>query len=101
MRAPQTRGWFVPNDDPARNTWFTRDPGAMSASAGLTRTAPFLVDADATPVPGGWPRGGTTVVSFPDNHLQYAITWFAIALGLLGVFFTWARQQLRREDDET
>lgn len=99
MRAPQTRGWFVPEDDPAKNSWFTRDPAPMAASAGLARTAPFLIDADATAVPGGWPKGGNTVVSFPDNHLQYAITWFAIALGLLGVFFTWARQQLRRTDE--
>lgn len=98
MRAPQTRGWFVPENDPARNSWFTRDPGPMAVSAGLARTAPFLVDADATPVPGGWPKGGNTVVSFPDNHLQYAITWFAIALGLLAVFFAWARQQIRRPD---
>ncbi|WP_293868950.1 SURF1 family protein [uncultured Alsobacter sp.] len=100
MRAPQSRGLFVPDDDPAKNSWFTRDPVAMAKSAGLARSAPFLIDADATPVPGGWPKGGNTVVSFPDNHLQYAVTWFAIALGLLAVFFAWARQQLKRPDDD-
>jgi surfeit locus 1 family protein len=98
MRSPETRGWFVPEDDPARNSWFTRAPAAMAAAGGLSRVAPFVVEADATPVPGGWPRGGNTRVSFPDNHLQYAITWFALALAILVVFGVFARQHLQRTD---
>lgn len=96
MRAPQSQGWFVPDDDPAKNVWFTRDPAKMAAAAGLTGAAPFTVDADATPVPGGLPVGGKTIIAFPNNHLQYAITWFALALGLLAVFGTWARQQVKK-----
>jgi surfeit locus 1 family protein len=95
MKAPQSQGWFVPDDDPAKNQWFTRDPAKMATALGLPRVAPFIVDADATPVAGGLPVGGKTIMSFPNNHLQYAITWFALALGLLGVFFVWARQQVK------
>lgn len=95
MRAPQAQGWFVPDDEPGKNTWFTRDPQRMAAAAGLTRVAPFIVDADATPVPGGLPAGGKTIIAFPNNHLQYALTWFALALGLGAVFFAWARQQVK------
>ncbi|MFO1147712.1 MAG: SURF1 family protein [Alsobacter sp.] len=95
MRAPQGQGWFTPDDQPAKNLWFTRDPAKMAASAGLQRVAPFAVDADATPVPGGLPAGGKTIISFPNNHLQYAITWFALAIALLAVFFAWARQQVK------
>jgi surfeit locus 1 family protein len=43
--------------------------------------------------------GGRTIVSFPNNHLQYALTWFALALGLLAVFFAWARQQVKGRGD--
>jgi surfeit locus 1 family protein len=96
MRAPQSQGWFTPDDQPAKNLWFTRDPVKMAASAGLQRVAPFAVDADATAVPGGLPAGGKTIISFPNNHLQYAITWFALAIALLGVFFAWARQQVKK-----
>jgi surfeit locus 1 family protein len=96
MRAPQAPGLFTPEDQPAKNLWFSREPAKMAAAAGLQRVAPFAVDADATPVPGGLPAGGKTIISFPNNHLQYAITWFALALGLLGVFFAWARQQVKR-----
>ena len=100
MRAPQAQGWFVPDDDPARNQWFTRDPAKMAQALGLPRVAPFLVDADATANPGGLPLGGKTIIAFPNNHLQYAITWFALALGLLGVFFAWARQQVAKAGSE-
>jgi surfeit locus 1 family protein len=54
-----------------------------------------VVEADAAANPGGWPRGGNTRVSFPNNHLQYALTWFALAIAILAVFFAFARQRLR------
>ena len=50
----------------------------------MSRTAPYFIDADATPNPGGWPVGGLTIVAFPDNHLVYAITWYVLALMLAG-----------------
>jgi surfeit locus 1 family protein len=45
------------------------------------------------------PLGGKTIIAFPNNHLQYAVTWFALALGLAAVFFVWARQQVRKPDE--
>lgn len=91
MRAPEARNTFTPADDPARNTWFARDPQAIAKAYDLERVAPFYVEADATPNPGGWPRGGQTRLSLPNDHLQYALTWFGIALTLIGVFgaFAW------------
>ena len=93
VRAPEARNPFTPKDDPSRNVWFARDPLAIATAHGLERVAPFLVDADASPNPGGWPRGGQTLLNLPNNHLQYAVTWFGIALTLIGVFaaFAWKR----------
>lgn len=84
-RAPESRASFVPANDPARNEWFVRDPAEIAAARGLAGVAPFYLDADATPNPGGWPRGGQTRLSQPNDHLQYALTWFGLALTLLGV----------------
>jgi surfeit locus 1 family protein len=94
VRAPETKGWFVPDDKPAENQWFRRDPAAIAAAKGLT-VAPFYVAADETPNPGGWPQGGQTTLNLPNNHLQYAFTWFGIAATLVGVFgaFAWRRLQ--------
>ncbi|SCY89009.1 SURF1 family protein [Microvirga guangxiensis] len=93
VRAPEARNIFTPNDDLARNLWFARNPQAIAAARGLESVAPFLIDADATPNPGGWPRGGQTPLTLPNNHLQYAVTWYGIALTLVAVFaaFAWRR----------
>jgi surfeit locus 1 family protein len=95
LRAAETPGMFVPPNDPGKNSWFSRQPAEIARAYGLERVAPFLVDADATPVPGGWPKGGNTIIAFKNDHLQYAITWFALALALVIVFGVWARGRLR------
>jgi surfeit locus 1 family protein len=93
MRAPERHSWFLPENDPARNEWFVRDPAAVAAAKGLDRVAPFLLDADPAPNPGDWPKGGQTRLAIPNDHLQYALTWFGLALTLAGVFsaFAWRR----------
>lgn len=93
LRGSEPRTMFVPAPDPVRNEWFNRDIAGISALRGLADTRPYLVEADATPNPGGWPKGGQLRVDLPNNHLQYAFTWFGIAACLVGVFgvFAWRR----------
>ncbi|HUB62986.1 MAG TPA: SURF1 family protein [Methylocella sp.] len=95
MRQPETRNFFTPADNPAAGTYYTRDPGLIAKQFGLASAAPFLIDADAIPVPGGWPKGGATERNLPNNHFSYALTWFGLALALLGVFtaFVWQKRQ--------
>jgi surfeit locus 1 family protein len=94
MRPPEPRNLFTPADEPAKARYFTRDPALIAAALGVTDTAPFTIDADDTPVPGGWPKGGTTEIVIPNNHLSYALTWFGLAIGLFGVFaaFAWGQR---------
>ena len=96
MRAPERRTLFVPENDPARETWFVRDVAQMAGARGLSRVAPFYVEAEASPGGSEWPKPGQAFVDLPNNHLQYAFTWFGIAATLLGVFAVFARQRLRR-----
>ena len=93
MRSTEPRNPFTPADDPASGRYFTRDPILVAAHFGLADAAPFSIDADATANPGGLPRGGMTMLAIPNNHLSYALTWFGLAIGLLGVFatFVWRR----------
>lgn len=93
LRSSETRTLFVPESDPAHDSWFTRDIAAITAARGLANVAPYLIEADATGNPGGWPRGGQLRIDLPNNHLQYAFTWFGIAACLIGVFsvFAWRR----------
>ena len=97
MREPEPRNLFTPADSPRTGTWFTRDPGAIAAWWGLGRVAPFTVDADNANLPGGLPQGGETVLSIPNNHLSYALTWFGLAIGLCGVFAAFAWRRVRTD----
>jgi surfeit locus 1 family protein len=78
--------YFTPDNEPSRNSWFFIDLPAMAKAAGLDAVLPFYVDADASPVAGGLPQGGQTITDMPNNHLQYAFTWYALALGLLVIY---------------
>lgn len=96
LRLTEPGGGFLRANDPAGNRWFSRDVAAIAAARGLggagTPVAAYFVDADATPVPGGFPVGGLTVVRFANNHLVYALTWFALAgMCLAAAVFLWRR----------
>ena len=89
MRWPESRGMFTPADDVKNNVWYLRDPAAMAQAKNWGEIAPFYIDQEAPVPPGGLPLPGKLVVHLPDNHLQYAITWFGLALGLAGVYAVW------------
>lgn len=80
LRITEPKGGFLRANDAAGDLWRSRDVAAIAARRGLGDVAPYFVDADATPNPGGWPLGGLTVIRFPNSHLIYALTWFGMAL---------------------
>jgi surfeit locus 1 family protein len=88
-RAPDAPGFFTPAPDIAHRIWYARDLGTIAAANHLVLSAPVVIEADATPNPGGWPKGGQTVVSFRNQHLSYAVTWFGLAIVLLCIWFSY------------
>lgn len=84
LRLSEPDGGFLRGNDPAGGRWYSRDVGAMGQALGLTRLAPFFLDADADAKGTAFPIGGLTVLTFSNNHLVYALTWFG--LSLLSVF---------------
>ncbi|HVZ91190.1 MAG TPA: SURF1 family protein [Rhizomicrobium sp.] len=88
-RTPEKPGAFTPSADLARRIWYAHDLGAIAKADGVALAAPVVVEADASPNRGGWPKGGQTVVRFRNEHLQYAITWFGLAAVLLGVYLAY------------
>lgn len=93
LRGSEARTLFVPAPDPSRGEWFHRDIAGIAGARGLADVAPYLIEADAVPGQTSWPRGGQLRVDLPNNHMQYAFTWFGIAACLVGVFsvFAWRR----------
>lgn len=95
LRLTEPKGGFLRDNDPPAGRWFSRDVAAIASAQRLGEVAPYFLDADATPNPGGVPQGGLTVLSFPDNHLGYAVTWFALAAMLAGAAFYVGRAEWR------
>jgi len=100
MRPPEERNLFTPADEPDKNLYFSRDPAPIAAHFHLSQVAPFIVDADPAPVPGGWPIGGMTQIDIPNNHLSYALTWFGLAVGLVATFAGWLRARMVEQRGE-
>jgi surfeit locus 1 family protein len=94
IRWPEQRGAFSAADDPTRNRWFVRDHMAIAQAKGWGAVAPFYIDQEAPLAPGGMPKAGSLRVALPNNHLQYALTWFGLAACLVGVFAFWLRGRL-------
>jgi cytochrome oxidase assembly protein ShyY1 len=89
LRWPEERSMFTPLSDPKSNVWFSRDPNAMSVQGKWNASAPFYVDQESPVPPDGLPKPGKLEVRLRDDHLQYAITWFGLAAGLIGVYAWW------------
>lgn len=82
---------FTPKPDLAGNIWFARDVPAMAAAL---QTDPVLVVLRQAPEPAvdlgvtPWP---VDTINIPNDHLQYAITWFSLAAIWVGMtsYFLW------------
>ncbi|MGK6314197.1 SURF1 family protein [Neorhizobium sp. DT-125] len=93
LRMPEPDGAFLRSNDPANGRWYSRDITAIAAAKDLAGAAPYFIDADTTPNPGGLPVGGLTVVRFRNSHLVYAITWYLLAVMSAGA--AWAIHRKR------
>jgi surfeit locus 1 family protein len=84
LRVTEPKGSFLQTNDPSQDRWYSRDVAAIAAHDHLASAAPYFIDEQAATRAdeSAWPRPGLTVVQFPNNHLVYALTWFALAAGV-------------------
>ncbi len=78
------RSLFAPSDEPQRGVWYSWSPERMGRNAGLGEPLTFILHAEPAADGAEWPkpeRVGPS--SIPNNHLQYALTWFGLALILI------------------
>jgi len=114
IRMTEPKGGFLRSNDPAQQRWFSRDVAAIAQALQLGHAAPFFIDAglptagtraltaEAVEVAGAaatasttWPRAGMTTIRFPNSHLVYAITWYGLALMVVGAAWLVVRYERR------
>jgi surfeit locus 1 family protein len=99
MRWPEAPAWYVTTHSAGEDLWFVRDHLAMAALYGwdagggaATRAAavaPFYIDLEAPAPPGGVPRPAPVKANLRNEHMQYALTWFGLAIVLIVAFGFW------------
>jgi surfeit locus 1 family protein len=101
LRWPEPKGWeLTAAYDKAAQLWFVRDQIAMAQEYGWENVAPFYIERESQQPADGIAPPGQLSPSIPNNHLQYAVTWYGLAAVLLVVFGSWARGR-RRETTES
>lgn len=98
LRTSATPGTMTPPNTPEEGQWFTADVHEMAAFWGLGTKEyyHFRVMADHRGAPTDLPQGGQVRVNIPNDHMQYAITWYGLALTLVGVYLAFGLQRGRK-----
>jgi surfeit locus 1 family protein len=97
LRLSRERAAFAAPHQPEENIWFAPNIGRLSESLGYA-LMPVIIDAGPDQNPGGWPQGGTTRVTMPNDHLQYALTWYGLALTALVVYGLYVKKARQRRE---
>jgi len=99
LRFPEAAGALTPAENISKRLWFTRDHQAMARALGWNAdgkmVAPFYIDLESPAPESGIPKPGPLTVHLKDDHLQYAVTWFALAAVMAIAFAVWWRAQRR------
>ncbi|MBB4952374.1 surfeit locus 1 family protein [Agrobacterium vitis] len=99
LRLSEPGGTLLRSNGPQADRWYSRDVAAIAAKRNLTRVAPYFIDADKSASNAAYPVGGMTQIRFPNSHLQYAITWFVMAIMSLGFLWFLLRQPIKNTED--
>jgi len=94
LRWPEAPSWFVADRD-STGIWFMRDQRRMAQAHGWGPVAPFYIEQEAPIPPGGVPHPAALKLRLRNDHLQYALTWFALAIVFAVMFAIWTARRLR------
>jgi surfeit locus 1 family protein len=96
LHDPISPGWFAGNDDPRHGLYYTLNPQKIAAGMGLQNVVPHvLIGMGPMPPPGSpLPQPAQALPTPPNNHYEYALTWFGFAGVLVFEFIFFARKRL-------
>ena len=92
VRLPQKKGYFVPENEPDNGFWFTIIPDEFNSHLGISANSNYYIDELNIDGKLKLPMPANGKIQIPNNHLQYAITWYSLAIGLLIVYIAWHHQ---------
>ncbi len=99
VRRAGLRNSFTPDNEPGRGMWFYVDVPQMAAFAKAEGVPNYYIDELRRETGPQLPIGADPMIGLRNEHLQYAITWFAMAFGLIVVYVMWHRRTEREDRD--
>lgn len=91
---------FVPENRPAKGEWVWLDIVAMAHEVGVKETAPVVVYENRISDKNSYPIGGQVPLPFHNRHRQYAVTWYCLALALMGVWIMASGKKTKKPEDD-
>ncbi|MEH6476349.1 MAG: SURF1 family protein [Sneathiella sp.] len=85
---------FLPESNAETNVWLYGELDDMAKTLGIT-VSPLFVELDVMTVPGGLPIGGQTRMSVPNNHIEYAVTWFGMGGAMFVIYLLFGFRRAR------
>ena len=95
VRLPEFPDWFGAEDDLSARRFYTLNPTKIAAAIGVANVAPFVVVALGQRPAEMFPLPASRMPRPPNDHLNYAITWFGLAFILTVIFTLSAREVIR------
>lgn len=92
VRLAKGPGLFTPDNNAGQNNWYFVDPAAMARTAGLDRLPDYYVLSAATDTPGAYPVARQWRIDIRNDHVQYAVTWYLMAVVLIVIYVVYHRQ---------
>jgi surfeit locus 1 family protein len=87
LRTPDRATFVTPKNPSGPGRWFSRDVPAMARALGVSRPAPVFLFAETSSNPELKAlQPAPLPTDIPNRHLEYALTWFGLAAGLVGVY---------------
>jgi surfeit locus 1 family protein len=95
LRKGDPRTFVTPENQPGQDLWYWRDIPTMARTLGAPGAAPTFLMLQQPAPQGFGPTPMALPANIPNNHLQYALTWFGLAASLLGVYLASLWRRLR------
>jgi surfeit locus 1 family protein len=86
LRNPPKPQWFTPENHLAKDEFYTINPAEIARHKNLPTLLPFFLVEEANPQITNFPKPVGLALNLQNHHLQYAITWYTLAL-ILAVFY--------------
>lgn len=82
---------FLPPNEPHNNMWYSMNMAAMATRIGADLPDFYIVDGNDRG-PWRYPVGRQWRLDIRNDHLHYALTWFALAIALAVIYVLYHRR---------